>query len=84
MKVKKSKKAQVEVELTLSENQWSYLDELAEKNKITTEELVNLILDCEMDIMYFAVKKRKELAKRLKGKADKGYLFSHCSFLNKL
>ena len=71
MKTRKSKEAEIE----LTKENWEALEGVSRKTGLKMEKIVDMILGCEMATIMYAVSERKKLAKRLKIRATRRFLY---------
>ncbi len=64
-----------EVEIELTKESYEGLQKMAQKTGLPWEEVVDMILGCELDIIEYSARMRKKLAKRLKIKPTKRFLY---------
>lgn len=71
MKTKKCK----EVWIEFTKENYEGLKKIAKKTGLKWEQVVDMILACEVDIIEYSALMRKKLAKRLKIKPTKRFLY---------
>lgn len=71
--MKTRKRKAVFIELTRENHE--KLEKVAQKNGLKWEQVVDRILACEVDIIEYSARMRKKLAKRLKIKPTKRFLY---------
>lgn len=64
------------IEIEISKENYKKLQEVARRNGLKWETVVEMILDCEVDIGSYLMLARMKLAKRLKIKPTKQFLFN--------
>lgn len=72
-KVKTRKRKAVFIELTRENHE--RLEKVAKKTGLKWEQVVDMILACEVDIIEYSAHKRKKLAEQLKIRPTKSFLY---------
>lgn len=74
--MKRKNAKELQIDLNLSKENWMALDEIAKKNKMKTSQIIDAILECELDIVEYIIKRRSRLCRKLK---EKSYVLSFLS-----
>ena len=66
-----------DVYIEFTKENYERLQKITRKTGLKWERVVDMILECELDIIEYSVRKRKKLAKRLKIRPTLGFLYNH-------